>query len=360
MSGRIAQEKFLRLHHGAIRLGYGLLARSETRYMRGGLRVCGRDTIAWMFACAMLVLAPAAAHAVSEEDIGSSPRRQNVEEATPRVAPAPIVVSPAAPANAPVSVNPSVPSRTIQPHATFPYTIRPGDNLGSIASIFGVSVADLTRLNHFSEDTELVVGQTIRIPNPSLARERELTAQVNQLAQERQQAEDRAEKNEAELRQRRTQVDDLTAQMQQVGHDLRTLAWWRASTYILGLLALVTFGTMALALVEWWILRNRFRAVAEMNESLRRLDYKYKTALAKAELRLQELYGRRRRGIHEGQERPKIAEEAEIERLKQELKAVLERHLERLGPAGASARRARWHERVSGIGSPVEARPVRR
>jgi hypothetical protein len=97
-----------------------------------------------------------------------------------------------------------------------------------------------------------------------------------------------------------------------------------------------------------------------MNESLRNLDYKYKSALAKAELRMQELYGRRRRGIQDGHERPKLAEEAEIERLNHELKLVLERHLERLGPAGARARRALWHERVSGIGSPVEARPVRR
>ncbi len=234
------------------------------------------------------------------------------------------------------------------------------DQLGSIAAEFGVSVADLSRVNHVTGETELVAGESLRIPNPGLARERELTAQVNQLALDQQAAEDRAQKSEAELGVRRTEVEDLTTQLRQVGHDLRGLSWWRGSTYVLGVLATLMFGAMALALLEWWLLRNRFRAVAEMNESLRRLDYKYKAALAKAELRLQELYGRRRCGIHDGQERPKLAEEAEIERLNLELKTVLERHLARLGPAGASARRVRWQERVNGIGSPVEARPVRR
>ncbi|MGO9263742.1 MAG: LysM peptidoglycan-binding domain-containing protein [Candidatus Binataceae bacterium] len=309
--------------------------------------------------CAVLTLGPAVARAVSEEPIGASPQHPTVEQASPapaaepRALPAPVVTNPAAVAN------PS-PSRLLQPHATFPYTLRPGDNLGSIAAEFGVSVADLSRVNHVTGETELVAGESLRIPNPGLARERELTAQVNQLALDQQAAENRAQKSEAELGLRRTEVEDLTTQVRQAGHDLRGLSWWRGSAYVLGVLAALMFGAMALALLEWWMLRNRFRAVAEMNESLRRLDYKYKAALAKAELRLQELYGRRRRGIHDGQERPKLAEEAEIERLNLELKTVLERHLARLGPAGASARRARWEERVSGIGSPVEARPVRR
>jgi hypothetical protein len=108
------------------------------------------------------------------------------------------------------------------------------------------------------------------------------------------------------------------------------------------------------------MLRGRFRAVAEMNESLRRLDYKYRGALAKAELRLQELYGRRRHGLQEGQERPRIPEEVEIEQLNRRLKELLEDHLARLGPPGESVRRARWRERISGIGSPVEARSGRR
>lgn len=316
--------------------------------------------------CALLAWGPAVVQAVSEEPIGASPQRPRTEEtrpappAEPRPAPAPIVTRPSVPAVAPLTADSSAAPRVLQPHASFPYTIRPGDNLGSIAAEFGISVADLSRLNRLTGESELVAGETLRIPNPGVARERELTAQVNQLSLDQQAAEDRAQKSAAELRLRRTEVDDLQTQLRQVGHDARWLAWWRGSTYILGVIAALMFGAMMLALLEWWFLRNRFRAVAEMNEALRRLDYKYKSALAKAELRLQELYGRRRRGIHDGHERPKLAEEAEIEKLNLELKAVLERHLARLGPAGPSARRARWQERVSGIGSPVEARPLRR
>jgi hypothetical protein len=117
---------------------------------------------------------------------------------------------------------------------------------------------------------------------------------------------------------------------------------------------------MLLSVTEWWQLRSRFRAVADMNESLRRLDYKYKTALAKAELRLQELYGRRRRGIQDGQERPRIPEEAEIEQLSRQLKEILEQNVQRLGPPSDTARRARWREVMSSVGSPVEARSARR
>jgi hypothetical protein len=114
------------------------------------------------------------------------------------------------------------------------------------------------------------------------------------------------------------------------------------------------------AVIQWLIARNRFRAVAEMNESLRRLDFKYKAALAKAELRFQELYGRRRRGIQDEQERPKTPEEGEIEHLNRQLKEVLEHHLERLKPSSASAGRARWRERLASIGAPMEARSIRR
>ena len=347
----------------------------ETRHKCSKLQARGRIAIAGGILCIALAWWPAVAHAVSEESIGASPRHQNSEEtvppvpaeAAPEAAPteaapesAPTVEQPSAEANPSNTENPSSPTRALQPHATFPYTIRPGDNLGALASEFGVTVDDLSRVNHMSEDTELIVGESLRIPNPGLARERDLTKQVNQLVLDQQAAEERARRSETELRQRRSEVDDLTTQLRQVEHDARMLAWWRGSAFTLGVLATVMFAAMALALLEWWVLRNRFRAVAELNDSLRRLDYKYKSALAKAELRLQELYGRRRRGVRDGQERSKIAEEGEIERLNQELKAVLEHHLARLGPAWAFAGRVRWEERVSGIGSPVEARPLRR
>jgi len=85
-----------------------------------------------------------------------------------------------------------------------------------------------------------------------------------------------------------------------------------------------------------------------------------KAALAKAELRFQELYGRRRRDNQEGQERAKTAEESEIEQLNRQLKEALERLLQHLEPASATAGRARWRERLAGIGAPMEARSIRR
>jgi hypothetical protein len=100
-----------------------------------------------------------------------------------------------------------------------------------------------------------------------------------------------------------------------------------------------------------------------MTDALSRLDYKYKAMFAKAELRLQQLYGRRRGAITEGQPRPKMPEEIEIERLNDELKQILELHLQRLGARLPGARRRKgWREMFGGddVGSTVEARPYRR
>ena len=248
----------------------------------------------------------------------------------------------------------------MQPRPNFPYTIRPGDSLGSIAALFGVPIVELMRLNRLNEDSELIAGRQMRIPNPYLARERELTAEIDRLSMEKQGALDRAAKVHDEAASLQSQVNDLTVENQNYGRDLRALPWWRGAALMATAGAILMFGGMLLALVEWWTLRSRLRAVAEMNESLRRLDYKYRAALAKAELRFQEIYGRRRRGVQEGQERPKLPEEAEIEQLNRQLKEVLERHLRRLGPPGESMRRARWRERIAGVGSPIEARSLRR
>ncbi|MGH8012451.1 MAG: LysM peptidoglycan-binding domain-containing protein [Candidatus Binataceae bacterium] len=261
-------------------------------------------------------------------------------------------------AEPPISVRPAAPS--IQPHRSFLYTIRAGDSLGSIANQFGVPIDELTRLNHLDADADLYSGSTIRIPNPFIAHERDLSAQIDRLTAENQQAEAQSEKARTNAQLLSTKVGELSAANAEYDHELRTLPWWRGATVTAVAAALVMFGVMLVTIFEWWILRGRFRAVAEMNDSLRRLDYKYRAALAKAELRLQELYGRRRRGIQDGQERAKIPEEVEIERLSFELKEILARHLRRLGSSSRRADRARWREIVDGIGSPVEARSLRR
>ena len=249
---------------------------------------------------------------------------------------------------------------TPQPRATFPYTIRSGDSLGSIAGEFGVDVAQLAHLNRMTEDTELIAGDTLKIPNPFLAREREQNLELDKRTLEAQVAEQKAEKVQSALESTRAQLDELTTSNQQYVHNLRALPWWRTAAVATAVAAVLMFGVMLAALMEWWILRGRFRAVAELNDSLRRLDFKYKSALAKAELRLQELYGRRRRGLQDGQERAQMPEELEIERLTHELKEILEHHLARLGPPSAISMRARGRELIGSIGSPVEARGARR
>lgn len=250
----------------------------------------------------------------------------------------------------------SVPS----PRAFFPYTVRSGDTPAGIAALFGVPVADLMRVNHLHEDSELMIGDTLRIPNPFLARERELSSELDRLTAEKQAAEERAQKSQGTISGLHAQVQDLTGSNKQFIHDLHVLPWWRAAALLGAVAAVLMLGITAVAVIQWIIARSRFRAVAEMNESLRRLDYKYKAALAKAELRFQELYGRRRRGIQEGPEPSKTPEEIEIEQLNRRLKEVLERHLERLGPASSSSGRARWRERLAGVGAPMEARSIRR
>jgi len=252
------------------------------------------------------------------------------------------------------------PGLIVQPRAAFPYTVRSGDTPASIASLLGVPLSDLLRANHLHEDSELFIGQTLRVPNPFLAREHELSAEIDRLSADKQAAEERAQKVQESLAAARTQVQDLSSSNDQYGHNLRMLPWWRAVTFLAAAAAAVMFAIMLVAVAQWWTMGNRFHAVADMNESLRHLDYKYKIALAKAELRFQELYGRRRRGMQDGVERAKTPEEIEIERLNRELKEILEQHLQRLDRAGVRAGRARWRERLASIGWPVEVRSVRR
>jgi LysM repeat protein len=246
------------------------------------------------------------------------------------------------------------------PRATFPYIVRSGDTPAAIAELFGVQVDDLLKVNHLHDDSELMIGQTLRVPNPFLARQRELSSEIDHLTAAKQAAEQRAQSIEESVSGLRSQVQDLSVSNKEYQHDLRTLPWWRMAALLAAGAAALMLGIMLAAVIQWLIMRSRFRAVAEMNESLRRLDYRYKAALAKAELRFQELYGRRRRGIQDGQERSKTPEESEIEQLNGQLKEVLEHHLRRLEPSSSSAGRARWRERLAGIGAPMEARSIRR
>jgi soluble lytic murein transglycosylase-like protein len=51
--------------------------------------------------------------------------------------------------------------------ASAAYTVKPGDNLTSIAARFGVTVSDLVRANNLTNPDRLAVGKTLAIPDSS-------------------------------------------------------------------------------------------------------------------------------------------------------------------------------------------------
>ncbi len=144
---------------------------------------------------------------------------------------------------------------------------------------------------------------------------------------------------------------------------MKVLPWWRGTALAVGAAALLMLGVTTLTLFEWWMLRRRFLALSDLSMSLSRLDVKYKETIAKAELRMQQLYGRRRpAGAPEhligGMKTP---DEIEVERLSHELRETLERHLKQLGVRGRNSVGSRWRETLAGEEEPAPApRPFRR
>ncbi|HVC44202.1 MAG TPA: LysM peptidoglycan-binding domain-containing protein [Candidatus Binataceae bacterium] len=327
---------------------------------------------------AMLIVGSAAA-APTEEDLPASPP---LRYAPPRIArpigavrqaPAPGESAPRAPQTPDTSAAPDTPAATpasasaaeadsapLAPRTYFPYTIRTGDTLEAIAALFGVQSTDIARVNRHLSNESLMAGETIRIPNPSVTRERELSAQVERLSIDRQEADEKAATAQSSMAALHAEIEAANTSSAQNQHDLRVLPWWRAAAWSAAVAAVLMAGITLLAVIEWLLLRWRYGALAELNTGLRRLDQKYRMLLGKAELRLQELYGRRRRGFEEGQDRPPLPEEFELDRLDRELKVILEKHLDRLGPPGNRARRARSRELISAVGAPIEARATRR
>ncbi len=252
----------------------------------------------------------------------------------------------------------------VKPHPAnvIPYTVRPGDSIGAIAQMFGVLPEDLARANRMHVDDELQVDEVLKVPHPFTGEVNNLKSQVETLSAQQQAAEQKSDTAEEQLKSAQNQVQELTGDNQDLQNGVKLLPWWRATAISLGVFAAIMFGVALLTLFEWWRMRRRFVALAAMTDALSRLDYKYKAMFAKAELRLQQLYGRRRGGITEGQPRPKMPEEIEIERLNEELKQILELHLQRMGARLPGSRRKGWREMFGGgdVGSTVEAREYRR
>ena len=256
---------------------------------------------------------------------------------------------------------PAAPLAKPKPAAMIPYTVRPGDTLGAIAQMFGITAEDLARANRMSQDTQLLVDAVLKVPHPFTSEVTSLKAQVGTLATQAQAAQQKAEAAQEQVKTLQEKTQELTGENQELQLNNNLLPWWRATALSLAVVALIMFGVMVLTLFEWWRMRRKFVALAELTDALSRLDYKYKAMVAKAELRLQQLYGRRRGAIAEGQPRPKMPEEIEIERLNDELKEILEIHLQRLGARLRGGRRRKgWRDMLGGSDVPVEARSVRR
>ena len=254
------------------------------------------------------------------------------------------------------------PVRPDHPANIIPYTVRPGDSVGAIAQMFGITPEELAHANRIHVDDELQVDEVLKVPHPFTTEVNTLKSQVETLSAQQQAAEQKSDAAQEQVKSLQTQVQELTGDNQDLNLGIKLLPWWRATAVSLGIFALIMFGVMLLTMFEWWRMRRRFVALAAMTDALSRLDYKYKAMFAKAELRLQQLYGRRRGNITEGQPRPRMPEEVEIERLNEELKQILELHLQRMGAKLPGTRRKGWREMFGGsdVASTVEARPYRR
>ncbi len=278
---------------------------------------------------------------LSERDIGAS-------------APAPAAVEQPSGAEATPATAPKTPKY-------FPYTIRPGDSLGSIAENFGVSAEDLAKLNRIQQADDVKAGDTLKIPNPFEAAQKNLEAQIDQLSTQARDDEDKLHQAQSQVVSLGGKNSDLTADNATLRESVKAMPWWRATALGMSGAALLLFGVTALTLFEWWRVRRRMMALRDFSLSLSRLDVKYKEMLAKAELRMQQLYGRRRpAGASEAlQHSVKTADEIEVERLSHELREMLEFHLDRLGVRGGNERRSRWRE-ILGAEKEPEPRTVRR
>ena len=336
------------------------------------------------FALLLVLRLPVAASSALAQDAnpasGAAPRQSYGSElpsSSVRSAPTTSYARPAPGVSAPrdvsdttssASVSPAVgspgePRPPSKPHKYFPYTIRSGDTLGTVAQYFNVTVADLAHVNKMHEDDELEVGEELKIPNPFEASHRNLEAQVQQLSEQNRTTQQKIQQVQSQAAVLTTTNAELSGQTSSLKDSVKALPWWRGTALAVSAASLLMLGVTALTLFEWWMLRRRFLALSDLAMSLSRLDVKYKETIAKAELRMQQLYGRRRPAgapdnLIGGMKTP---DEVEVERLSHELRETLERHLEQLGVRGRRTIGARWREALGGDEEPSPApRPYRR
>ncbi len=240
------------------------------------------------------------------------------------------------------------------------YTIHEGDSVGMVAGMFHLPAEEIFRHNHLNENSTLHVGQVLRIPNPYAAQVRELQGQVAASQARNQEQERKLQDSNSKERAFDARIAELSGINRALEHDVTMLPWWRRATTVAVTLAMVMLGIAIVSLIQWFLIRWRFAAVATANEKFSKLDQRYRTLLARSELRLQQLYGRRRAAT-ESSAQARNPEDFELERLGRELKEVIEQELTQLGvQLHASARRSRFREWLTSLGSPVAVRSDRR
>ncbi len=247
---------------------------------------------------------------------------------------------------------------TVQSGGDLSYVIHEGDSVGALAGMFHIPAEEIFRRNHLTADSTLRVGQILHIPNPYVAQVRELQTQIEALHA-------RVEDQERKLQDANTRegaynarVVELNSIKRALEHDVTTLPWWRRATTLAVTLATLMFGIAVVSLFQWFMVRRRFGAVAMANDRLSRLDQRYRTLMARSELRLQQIYGRRRAVVETASKSP---DDFELERLNRELKDVLGQQMSQLGvQLHAPARRSRFREWLASLGSPVAVRSDRR
>jgi LysM repeat protein len=240
------------------------------------------------------------------------------------------------------------------------YVIRQGDSVGAISAMFHMPAEEIFRHNRLNEASTLHVGQVLRIPNPYAAQVRDLQRQIASLTALKDKQQQQLQTNGSRERAAAARIEELRGLNRSLEHDVTMLPWWRRATTVAATLALVMLGVALLSLVQWFLVRWRFVAVAQANEKFSKLDHRYRIMLARAELRLQQLYGRRRAAA-ESATAARPPEDFDLERLSREVKEVLERELEQLGvQPQVTARRSRFREWLTSGSSPVAVRSDRR
>jgi LysM repeat protein len=240
------------------------------------------------------------------------------------------------------------------------YVIREGDSVGAIASMFHLQAEDIFRHNHLKEDTTLRIGQVLRIPNPYTAQVHTLQKQIAVLQGVKEQDQNKLQDDASKTQQYKTQIDELVGTNRTLTHEVIALPWWRRATTVAVAVAILMLGVTLMSLLQWFLVRRRFVAIALANEKLTRLDQRYRLLLARAELRLQQLYGRRRAAV-EPSSQAKSPDEFELERLGRELKEIIEEQMVRLGvQLHPPARRSRLREWLASLASPAVVRSDRR